>query len=153
MSSSTFRVSKYPELFQRIPQLFMRSASGDPIPTPVFFADGPPDMGGSGLVSTAEDYMKLLSSLLHNDGKVLKPETTILMLNARVPDRSIFDVKEVKEDLEDEVGIGGRADHCLAGCVNVDPIKETGRHAGSISWAGGESHTPCFTKPRFMLTF
>ncbi|MCJ1316740.1 hypothetical protein MMC15_002061 [Xylographa vitiligo] len=114
----------------------MRTASGNLMPAPVFMGDGPPDMGGSGLASTAEDFMKLLASLLHNDGKVLKPETADLMLNARVSDRSIFDVKEVKEDLEDEVGASGRADHCLAGCVNVDPIKETGKHAGSVSWNG-----------------
>ena len=138
MFNSTFRASTYPEISERIPQLFMRTVSGNLMPTPVFLCDGPPDMGGSGLVSTAEDYMKLLISLLHNDGEVLKPETTDLMLNARVPDRSIFEVKEVKEGLEDEVGPGGRADHCLAGCVNLDPIKETGRHAGSVTWAGGE---------------
>ncbi|MCJ1385727.1 hypothetical protein MMC17_008850 [Xylographa soralifera] len=136
MSSSTFRASSYPEVYERIPQLFMRTVSGNLMPTPVFLGDGPPDMGGSGLVSTAKDFMKLLASLLHNDGKVLKPETTDLMLNARVSDRSIFEVKEVKEMLDDEVGPGGRADHCLAGCVNVDPIKETGRHAGSVFWAG-----------------
>jgi CubicO group peptidase (beta-lactamase class C family) len=37
------------------------------------------DFGGSGLFSTAPDYLKLLKSILHDDGKLLKPQSADML--------------------------------------------------------------------------
>ncbi|TQS33931.1 hypothetical protein Golomagni_05709 [Golovinomyces magnicellulatus] len=46
------------------------------------------DFGGHGLMMTAEDYIKILHSLLANDGKLLKPETADTMFTDQLSPES-----------------------------------------------------------------
>jgi len=56
---------------------------------PLSFPDQDPkqDGGGSGLFSTAEDYLKLLTSLLLNDGKVLQKDTVNSMFERQLSNK------------------------------------------------------------------
>lgn len=57
------------------------------------------DMGGSNLYSSGTDFVKLLSSLLRNDGIVLRPQTTDLMFDYRLPkNRGISTVPDKFQD-------------------------------------------------------
>ena len=93
------------------------------------------DLGGSGLYTTAPDYIAFLTSLLRNDGKLLKPQTVDLMFDYRVPDERIFKSEKVKEWFEDSVETGMDLDHCLYGVVNLRDLK-TGRKSGGVQWGG-----------------
>ena len=42
------------------------------------------DFGGAGVFTTAPDYLKALKSLLHNDGKLLKPASVDLMFSPQL---------------------------------------------------------------------
>jgi hypothetical protein len=77
----------------------------------------------------------LLTSLLHNDGKILKPETVGTMLGWRVPDEKIFKSEKVMGWFEDFVEDGMELDHYLCGVVNLENLK-TGRKAGGVQWGG-----------------
>lgn len=79
MNSSTFHPTRRPEIMARMTHMPMRDpTSGKLVPNtsgmwPII--DPEDDFGGAGMYSCASDYIKLLTSLLLNDGKVLKPET------------------------------------------------------------------------------
>jgi hypothetical protein len=98
------------------------------------------DLGGSGLYTSAGDYIAFLKSLLRNDGKILKPETVDLMLGYRIPDENIMKSPEIKAFFGENVENDMDFDHCLCGLVNLRPLK-TGRAAGSVQWGGA---TRCY---------
>jgi hypothetical protein len=98
------------------------------------------DMGGSGLYTSAPDFIAFLKSLLRNDGRLLKPETLDLMFNSRLPDNSVLKTKKAKDFFEGMVDEGMELDHCLAGLVNLKEMK-TGRKEGGIAWSGA---TRCY---------
>lgn len=50
--------------------------------------DATDDYGGAGLFGSAEDYLKLLKSILHNDGKLLTSQSVQLMLTHSIMDAS-----------------------------------------------------------------
>jgi hypothetical protein len=97
-------------------------------------------MGGSNLYSSAPDYLSLLSSLLTNDSKILKPSSVNEMLTSRLPDKNVLATPKAREFFEGMVEEGEVLDHCLAGLVNLNSL-ETGRREGSVSWGGA---TRCF---------
>lgn len=100
------------------------------------------DMGGSNLYTSAPDFLKLLKSLLRNDGRVLRPETVNSMFDYRLPNSTAF--MKFKENAKEY--LGGLADntmtvdHCLAGLVNNEDLIG-GRKAGSVGWSGA---TRCY---------
>ncbi|MCG4471098.1 hypothetical protein L0P50_19755, partial [Lawsonibacter sp. DFI.6.74] len=65
-----------PSLTERLAPLFERpaNASSSALTLSSLKPAGLPfDAGGSGLFTTARDYFRLLSTLHHNDGRVLQP--------------------------------------------------------------------------------
>ena len=102
-------------------------------------------MGGSNLYTSAPDFMKLLTSLTRNDGKLLHPEIAKAMFDYRLPNSETFDAfKNDTEDIHDSFGDMApermQIDHCLAGRVILADLKG-GRKAGSVNWGGA---TNCF---------
>lgn len=80
-------------------------------------------MGGSNLYTSGADFLKFLSSLLRNDGKLLGPETTDLMFEYRLPKGETFrcfrtNPEHLKDNFGDLAPVGMEVDHCLAGMVN-----------------------------------
>lgn len=103
-------------------------------------ADG--DFAGHGMFTTGENYLKVLKSLLANDGKLLKPETVSLMFEDHLtggakqgheaalngPVGSFFAVGT------DEFGI--KVGHGLGGLVTLEGV-EGWYGKGTMSWGGG----------------
>jgi CubicO group peptidase (beta-lactamase class C family) len=77
MTSTTFNVHKRQDLAARKIDMSARLPTGQTValPTPVYPSPADDDLGGVGGYSTAPDYMKLLTSLLRKDGKLLKEST------------------------------------------------------------------------------
>jgi hypothetical protein len=137
MNSTTFRPADHPHILSNLMPMAWRNKDGSIKNEANIYPLAPTiELGGSGLYTCAPDYLALLTSLLRNDGKVLKPETVDLVFNWRIPDKDIMRSEKVKEWLEDGVEVDMEFDHCLCGLVE---LKETssGRKAGSVRWGGG----------------
>lgn len=90
--------------------------------------------------TSGTDFLKLLSSLLRNDEKLLRPETIDLMFGYGLPNKETFrhfrtNPEHLKDNFGDLAPVGMEVDHCLAGMVNQADLLG-GRKAGSITWQG-----------------
>jgi CubicO group peptidase (beta-lactamase class C family) len=94
-------------------------------------------MGGGGLYSTAQDYLKFLAAILAGGAPLLKPETFALMMANQVGDFAAGALKSAQptlsHDFEPLPGVTKRWG--LAGLINTDPVP-AGRGPGSLAWAG-----------------
>jgi hypothetical protein len=140
MKNTTFRPADHPHILENLMAMGWRNKDGTLSNITSIYPLAPTvELGGSGLYTSAPDYLALLTSLLRNDGKVLQPETVDLMLNYRIPDKSIMKSEEVKEFFDwgaHPEDVGMEYDHCLCGLVNLKDFK-TGKKAGGVRWGGG----------------
>jgi hypothetical protein len=144
MASTTYRLLNHPQVAANLMKMISRTKDGTLESTESIYPFDPKqDMGGSNLYTSAPDYLKLLKSLLRNDGRVLRPETVNEMFDYRLPDSPLF-TKFKKETMTEYLGSladdGMTVDHCLAGLVNNEDSLG-GRKAGSVAWSGA---TRCF---------
>lgn len=120
MKSTTFRPAKRTGLIVvpltvKLPSSQLTSDIALPFP----IQDPKQDGGGSGLFSTAEDYLELLRSLLLNDGRVLREDTVESMFepqlssteylkgNLAIPEYGKLMVPGMPVDREWNWGLGG----------------------------------------------
>ncbi|KAK3719995.1 hypothetical protein LTR37_004118 [Vermiconidia calcicola] len=87
VKSITFYPYENPELSSKVPALTTRSPDGKLVlHTDAFLNTGSVDcFGGHGAYATMGDYLKVLQSILANDGKLLKPETVEMMFTPQLP--------------------------------------------------------------------
>jgi hypothetical protein len=120
MKNSTFRPGNHPHVAKNLMALSWPNKDGTIKNIPSIYPLNPAiDLGGAGLYTSAPDFMALLTSLLRNDGKILRPETLDTMFEWRVPDETIFKSEKVKGWFEDFVEEGMELDHCLCDVVNM----------------------------------
>jgi CubicO group peptidase (beta-lactamase class C family) len=137
MKSTTFRPADHPHIRENLMEMAFRHKDGTIKNEASIYPIAPAiELGGSGLYTSAPDYLVFLTSLLRNDGKVLKPETVDLMFNYRIPDKDIMKSEKVMEFFEDPAEPDMAYDHCLCGLVNLKQ-ESTGRKVGSVHWGGG----------------
>ena len=137
MKSTTFRPADHPQVRENLMEMAFRHKDGSIKNEASIYPIAPTiELGGSGLYTSAPDYLVFLTSLLRNDGKVLKPETVDLMFNYRIPDKDIMQSEKVMEFFEDPAEPDMTYEHCLCGLVNLKQ-ESTGRKAGSVRWGGG----------------
>lgn len=98
------------------------------------------DLGGSNLYSSVPDFMKLLVSLLKNDGNVLEADTVDLMFDTCFSAPTFLAAPKIKEFFDGMTEEGIIYDHCSADLVNTGKMK-SGRREGNITWQGA---TKCF---------
>ena len=96
--------------------------------------------GGSGLYSTAGDYLKFTRMLLGGGrlGKtrVLRAETVALMSRNQIGELPLTEMKSLLPQILRNLRIPGSADKFGLGfAINTQPV-EGGRAAGSMAWAG-----------------
>ncbi|KAF4549646.1 Acyltransferase-like protein 2 [Elsinoe fawcettii] len=87
----TFFPDQHPDMKQRLAGLTARDdKSGKVVPYPLpFLNDGSKDcFGGHGGYATIEEYIKVLQSILRNDGKLLKKETVDQMFKPQLTPES-----------------------------------------------------------------
>ena len=144
MTSTTFQPLTRPDLAHRICPITTRLPDGGQLaanvslPYPV--ADPVHDEGGAGVHTTCGDYLKLLTSLLRNDGTVLRPETVDVMFAPQLREggrdfKNMLGVPEMAQYLAP--GMDTKRDWTwgLGGCMVMDGLPErAGR--GCLFWGG-----------------
>jgi CubicO group peptidase (beta-lactamase class C family) len=97
------------------------------------------DEGGGGAYTTAPDYVKLLTSLLKKDGKILKPETVDEMFKPQLQNpsylASVLAVPEAAKFMTPGLPSGLKWDFGLGGIITLQDIP--GRASkGTMFWGG-----------------
>lgn len=147
MAFTTFRPSRNPIVWEKLVGPVFRTSTGpdgtlSSTPPPGFLwkdDEAADDFGGAGLHSCAEDYIKILTSLLLDDGKLLKSETVDELFRPQLPDpkymQAIMDTPEEAAFLAPSFGTSVKWNHALGGAVAVDGVP--GRaDGGMMYWAG-----------------
>ena len=128
----------------RVPQLSVRGPDGKlyPFKEPFITTGATGCFGGSGGYSTMPDYLTFLTSLLHNDGRLLRSETLDELFR---PQLTSTQQQSFKEALNGPVGaffVGEfrpaefEHDWAFGGVVFVEGYGDGRRNAGSLSWGG-----------------
>lgn len=115
---------------------------GQLIPLDLEMPSPPPiEMGGSGLYSTAGDYLKFLRMLLKRgvgeNGRVLKAETVDLLSRNQMGELVVPSLRTANPMLTNDMHLPPDNPHQwgLLNMINSKPLP-TGRKAGSLMWAG-----------------
>lgn len=115
---------------------------GQLIPLDLEMPSPPPvEMGGSGLYSTAGDYLKFLRMLLNRgaatNGRVLKAETVDLLSRNQMGELVVPSLRTANPMLTNDMHLPPDNPHQwgLLNMINTKPLP-TGRKAGSLMWAG-----------------
>lgn len=145
MDSTTFHPRSRPDLLPRTASLVERDENGklQPLHPSHPFAKSPygiyQEGGGGGCYGSANDYIKLLTSLLRNDGKILRPETVKMMFSPQLKDpkflRSVHS-NPLSYGLAGNIPVGTPVDFGFGGILNGEDIEKTGRSKGSMQWSG-----------------
>lgn len=139
MKDTTFHPIDYPHLKDRIAGMTERNGEGKlnlqaSTKSPI---GGVRDSGGGGLAGTANDYIKVLISLL-KDEKLLKRGTVDYMFQPHLKDPQHLrkmHANPAAYGLAGNITPGTRVDFGLGGILNQEPM-ETGRSAGGMQWGG-----------------
>lgn len=94
--------------------------------------------GGQGLFATMDDYVKVLHSLLVDDGRLLAPETAAMMFKPQLSPASKAALLENFRDPEWAIGDfppTGEYDWGLGGIL-IDGDKHPFRRRGALIWSG-----------------
>jgi methyl acetate hydrolase len=141
MTSTAFTMT--PDMAVRRAVLHQREADGSLTPAPDLVLPQEPEvqMGGHGLYSTTQDYMKFLRMWLNDGngtgGRVLKPETVELAARNGLGDLKVKGLPGVIPSLSNDAEFfpGMPKSWGLTFMINEEDAP-TGRPAGSLAWAG-----------------
>jgi CubicO group peptidase (beta-lactamase class C family) len=102
---------------------------------------GKGDFGGHGLFMTTPDYLKVLRSLLSNDGKILKPETVDNMFEHHLSPESTTALQAAFKSPAGQFYLVGtspdkKAGYGLGGLVTLEGV-DGWYGEGTMSWGGG----------------
>lgn len=127
------------------PQLGLAVDTGKPVVwTDDLIYDDPipigDEFGGQGSIGSAVEYSKILTSILLNDSKLLKPATVDLMFTPQLsgtPRAALqkFLFEPFWKDTFASQPPGTKLDYSLAGCLTLND-KDTGRRSGTLTWSG-----------------
>jgi CubicO group peptidase (beta-lactamase class C family) len=139
MTSTGFRPEKNQKISGNLCPTTKRTPEGDLVPTePYAIQDPKDDLGGGGLYSAAPDYVKVLISLLKNDGKLLRPETVKLMFSPQLSDDSHL-IATVNEPFAGPMFRGGVDSAAwnfgLGGILNMEDVDGVCKK-GTLTWGG-----------------
>lgn len=154
MKDTVFHPKEHQNIFNRLMPMTTRVSddklvkgypSFHPFAQPVDAAD---ELGGVGLFSTAVDYLKILKSVLRNDGALLRPEsvdllfTPFLSQEAQASIGAFLSIPPFAPIMaaagEPPHGTAGKEEwsHGLGGVVGLH-CNENGFEPGWIQWGGG----------------
>jgi len=130
-----------PRQWARLVAVHQRQADGSLQPQPFETPFVPEFRGGSGLYSTASDYMAFLQALLHGGAlggaRILRPETVAMLGQNQVGGIEAGILKTTAPGRSANVDFfpGASLKWGLATMINVEPGPD-GRSARSLTWAG-----------------
>ena len=141
ITDTTFSISSRPDLEARVAVAQIRQRDGTYLDdeTNLFkIISDKYKWGGGGLYSTAHDYLRLLQSLLSDDGLLLKSSTIKELLSSQVQDEHIFSdmaPKSLAQRFSSMRKIAGPLQHSLCGFMG-SKTSELGRSGSSNEWCG-----------------
>ncbi|KAL4970923.1 serine hydrolase domain-containing protein [Aspergillus stella-maris] len=142
MTMVTFRPLEHDEVRSQLSPATERTAPGVFVPAKPYFCgvnqDPVDDLGGGGIYCTPAEYLKVLVSLLKNDGKILNPKIRDTMFQPQLEDP-----RHLLETAEDpELGPMVRAgvdskdwQYGFGGTLQTRDVAGTCRK-GTLSWQG-----------------
>ena len=140
----TFWVDQHPEMEARLASLTVRDAeSGRVVPfTQPFINDGTKDcLGGQGAYADLTEYLKILQSILKDDEKILKKETTALMFQpqltkeSKAAQKAIMNIPAVAQMFVGDFSTSIEYDWGLGGIL-VENENEGRRKESTLIWSG-----------------
>jgi CubicO group peptidase (beta-lactamase class C family) len=146
MASTTFYPERHPALLSRIARIAVRDDAGNlskganDIPLAQFMSIR--EGGGGGCFSTANDYVKFLSSLLAPTCPLFaSQQTREIMFSGHLSPAAKKALLQTHASptafgLAGNVPIGTDLDYGLGGIINVEQVRSTGRAAGTMQWGG-----------------
>jgi CubicO group peptidase (beta-lactamase class C family) len=139
MTSTGFRPEQDVNISSHLCPTTRRTPEGELVPDKLFAISNPKDdLGGGGLFSSAPDYIKVLISLLKDDGKLLKPETVALMFSPQLSDAKHL-VGAATEPLAGYMIRGGVDSAAwnwgLGGILNMEDVDGVCKK-GTMTWGG-----------------
>jgi CubicO group peptidase (beta-lactamase class C family) len=98
------------------------------------------EYGGAGAIGSAVDFMKIMSSILANDGQLLQPTMVESMFKPQLGKESqqaltFFRDLPLWKDTFSSLPAGTKVDYGLGGLLILDDTK-TGLKKGTMSWSG-----------------
>lgn len=142
MSDTTFEPAKYPHLLSRLAGMSVRDHDGKLVPQKQTRVTSPiggvRHAGGGGLAGTASDYIKVLISILKNDGKLLKQQSVNSMFTPQLRDPRHLQKMDANPEASGLAGIippGAKVNFGLGGILNLEQLP-TGRKAYAMQWGG-----------------
>ncbi len=140
MHSTSFKIS--PSQRARLASMHARGADDSLTVFPFEIPQEPQvQMGGGGLYSTAQDYMRFTQMILHrgtfNGNQVLKPETVQMMSQNHIGDIDCVELKTVAPPFSNNADFfpGMQQKWGLSFLINTAQTPQ-GRSTGSLAWAG-----------------
>ena len=130
-----------PEQWARLAAVHQRQADGSLQPQPFETPFTPEFRGGSGLYSTASDYMAFLQALLHGGvsggARILQPETAAMLGRNHIGgiEAGILATTTPGRSADVDFFPGASLKWGLATMINAEPGPD-GRGAGTLTWAG-----------------
>jgi CubicO group peptidase (beta-lactamase class C family) len=148
----TFWPDKNPELKARMAGMTIRDPSVSdgkgtvlPYTGPNILAGITDPMGGQGAYASMPSYLKILSSILIDDEKLLKKEISAMMFEPQLTRQSQEALQEVFSSREKSgLYVGGFPGHVkydwgLGGVLTMEDVNENGvgwRRKGCLTWSG-----------------
>jgi len=139
MTSTGFRLEENESIRTHLCPTSRRTPEGDLVSSDPYFGQNPKDdLGGGGLYSSAPDYIKVLISLLKNDGTLLAPDTVKLMFTPQLSDDKYL-VATATETIAGPMfraGVDSAAwNFGLGGILNMDDVDGVCKK-GTMTWGG-----------------
>ncbi|KAF2439558.1 hypothetical protein P171DRAFT_490250 [Karstenula rhodostoma CBS 690.94] len=154
MDDTTFKTRSHNDVAARLPPKVGRPSPEEPLSeenaslnsTRNLVLDHKDQYGSARLFSTAEDYLRLLKSILRNDGRILKPETVDTLFTSKMSPSSDAALNKtlmipgmVAAMVPGEPIVGspgaGKWTHGLLGLIGLT-AKEEGLQAGRAQLGG-----------------
>jgi CubicO group peptidase (beta-lactamase class C family) len=154
MTSTGFRLAEHENIRNHLCATTARTPTGELVASaPYNFQNPVDDLGGGGLHSSPADYIKVLISLLKNDGTLLRPETVKTMFEPQ-----LADPKHLLAMTQDPTGgpmfRGGVNSDAwnwgLGGILTTDDVEGVCKK-GTLSW-GGLPNLVSYSHPSNVLT-
>lgn len=136
-----FNISTHPEYNARIMHSAVQTSDGRLEPYDSWAFDNPEDQeGGSGLSSTAQDFLAVLADLISESPKLLKAETISQMFTPQLVPGSAS-VKMLLELRPAWASVAGpvaddAVNHGLGGVLLTGPVAEIGQPENVLAWGG-----------------
>ncbi|TVY18142.1 Acyltransferase LovD [Lachnellula arida] len=137
----TFAISRDPEYAARLMQGAERTSDGHLKANDFPYLDNPQGQeGGSGLASTAKDYLAVLGDLISDSPKLLKPETISEMFTPQIAADSpsipmLMQLRPAWDNVSGPVS-GDSVNHGLGGLLLLGDAPEIRQPKNILAWSG-----------------